>query len=208
MSEAGDLEVADARRRGRAARAALEPEDRERRSNLIADCLERLPELRSAHSVAGYAAAADEVELGSLMQHLHGRGVKLHLPVIEDDSTGGMAFVEWCRGDRLEPNRFGIGEPRGEAVALSALEVVMVPCVAVDDRGGRVGFGGGYYDRALQSLLDRPTGGAGNAATSARTPLLIGVAFEAQRVAPIAIRPWDVRLDMVVTESVVLNTRI
>ncbi len=107
-----------------------------------------------------------------------------------------MDFVPWEPGSVLEPNRYGIGEPKGDAVAVADLDAVVLPCVAIDDLGNRVGFGAGYYDRAL--------GGLRSGDDPAR-PRLIGVAFDNQRCDAIAAQPWDVSVDVVVTDLVVLR---
>lgn len=109
-----------------------------------------------------------------------------------------MRFQLWRPSEALVRNRFGIPEPRADprrVVALRRLDVVLVPLVGVDPRGQRLGMGGGYYDRALaHSRLSRQSPGVGR-------PVLIGVAFERQRVRALHVRRWDVPLDALVTES-------
>lgn len=74
----------------------------------------------------------------------------------------------------------------------AALDVIVMPLAAFDDHGNRIGMGGGYYDRTLAAAASAP---------GWRRPTLIGLAFEAQRVAPIPAREWDVPLDWVATEA-------
>ena len=98
-------------------------------------------------------------------------------------------------GDRLVRNRFGIPEPslRQHRIALPwALDVILVPLVGFDSACRRLGMGGGFYDRTLGFLRHR---------THWRRPTLIGLAHECQRVAELEAQPWDVPLDMVVTEK-------
>jgi 5-formyltetrahydrofolate cyclo-ligase len=103
-----------------------------------------------------------------------------------------MVFSAWERDTALRPNRFGIGEPAEVApVPVEDLDVVVVPAVAVDRLGHRLGFGAGYYDRAL----------------AARGPgtLLVAAVFSVQVVDSITPEPWDVPVDVVVTEAGVIR---
>ncbi len=92
-------------------------------------------------------------------------------------------------------NRYGIAEPVAARRALYAarqLDVIVVPVVAFDDDCHRIGFGGGFYDRALaHRRRDRRL----------RRPLIIGVAFDVQRQQSIRTSRWDVPVDCLVTES-------
>lgn len=188
------LDPRTARERGREARRALGRSARRDASAAIVATLARLPELTAATAVAGYLPTEDEVDLRALWSELRGRGTRMHLPRIHDGAGRGMDFVAWEPGGDLSPNRFGVPEPSGPPVGVGTLEVVVLPCVAVDDEGARVGFGAGYYDRAL-------------AAAPGTEPRRIGVAFDVQRVAAIESRDWDVPLDVVVTDTVVLRPR-
>jgi len=81
---------------------------------------------------------------------------------------------------------------------LAALDIALVPLVAFDDYGRRLGMGGGYYDRTFAYLRHREHW---------RRPKLIGVAFEFQRVAELPAQPWDVPLDGIITEKGLLLPR-
>lgn len=106
-----------------------------------------------------------------------------------------MEFRRYARDTRLRPNRYGIGEPeRGAASRIAAqhLDLVLVPLVAVDTHGTRLGTGAGFYDRCLQHL---------RVGRRWRRPKLIGLAYEFQRVDQLAARAWDVPLDALITEK-------
>ena len=94
----------------------------------------------------------------------------------------------------VAPNRYGIPEPqcpRDELVEAAEIELVLIPLLAFDRRGHRLGSGAGYYDRSFAFLreVERPA-----------LPLLVGVAYAFQEVESIAPEAWDVPLDFVATE--------
>ena len=113
------------------------------------------------------------------------RGVDLYLPVIGEDLA--LTFAHWADGAKLQTNRYGIPEPDTAAVRieLSEMDLVIVPLVGWDRRGGRLGMGGGYYDRTFSA--------------EARPPV-IGLAYAAQEVEVVPMAPWDIPLDYVLTE--------
>lgn len=186
----------ESRRAGLAARRALTAEARREASAAVAERLAALSELVGPGRLATYAAAEDELDLAPLADLLRTRGWQLHLPRISSVGDRTMDFVEWLPGAPLTANTYGIAEPTGESVVVGELDVVVLPCAAVDALGTRVGFGAGYYDRALAGIADQP---------SHTRAALVAVAFDCQRVAPIARRPWDVPADIVVTDRVVLR---
>ena len=153
--------------------------------------------MSGASSLAAYQALADEVDLGELWASLHTGDTALYLPRITAGESA-MEFAHWLPGEALIDNDFGIGEPAGDAIPVEELSVVVLPCVAVDSGGTRVGFGQGYYDRALEEIAGRDPD---------RRPLLVGVAFEQQVYAAIEGNEWDVPLDVLITESGVTRTR-
>lgn len=104
-----------------------------------------------------------------------------------------MQFVLWDPTAEMLTNRYAIAEPAGPTIPLETLDVVVLPCSAIDDAGTRVGMGAGFYDRALER-----SAGA----------LLIGVAFECQRLPAdtrIIREVWDIGVDLVITESATIK---
>jgi 5-formyltetrahydrofolate cyclo-ligase len=137
------------RRTVRAARQARTPAERDRLERLACAVALELPCLRQARCVAVYAALPEEPGTALLRAALRERGTRVLLPVITDDTT-----LTWAQDDgTAEPaGPLGIPEPAtaGQISAdLSAAEVVLVPAMAVDTLGTRLGRGRGYYDRAL-----------------------------------------------------------
>lgn len=129
-----------------------------------------------------------EVDLRAVADRLRATGWRLALPVVGPNHT--LAFHRWEPGGELRPNRYGTDEPVGsDPVELEELDVVVVPAVGADRHGNRLGFGAGFYDRALSG---RPEG-----------LLIVAVVFECQLVDRLEPRPWDVAVDAVLTERAV-----
>jgi 5-formyltetrahydrofolate cyclo-ligase len=106
-----------------------------------------------------------------------------------------LRFAEYADGTALASNRFGIPEPDVPATAMHparAMDVILLPLLAFDRQGHRLGTGGGWYDRSLAFLrtLDRPA-----------TPLLVGIGYAFQETASLPTAEWDVDLDYIATDA-------
>lgn len=179
------MHKAELRRRALARRGELSPEARAAYSRSICRRLQSLPELRRAKTVLSYMAMATEADLTALHETLWAAGVRLCFPVTR--GQGRMEAVACGRSGPWNKGPFGIREPAGEeAVPPEEIDAVLVPCVAFDETGTRLGHGGGYYDRYLPRC-------AGAAA--------ILVAFEAQRLEALPREDWDVPMPVTVTEQ-------
>jgi 5-formyltetrahydrofolate cyclo-ligase len=175
-----------ARARGLAARAAGDPRLGLR---LAGHVLERLAPPRGA-VVAGYWPLKDEIDPRPLMLALAGRGHALALPVAGARGTP-LTFRRFGFGDALEWGPLGTRHPRagaGEALP----DMLLVPVVAFDAAGGRIGHGAGYYDRTLAALR------------ASRPVRAVGIAYAAQRQPRVPAGPFDAPLDAVATEAGVL----
>lgn len=151
--------------------------------------LRRLPELRRAHVVALYAAHGAELDVGVLVEDLRDRGATTALPRVQDHD---LALVATTAATPLEVGYRGVAEPRGRRVDLASVEVIVVPGLAFDPVGGRLGQGGGHYDRLLASL---PAG-----------TVRIGVGYACQLVPRVPCEPHDAVVDIVVTDRAVHRT--
>jgi len=131
--------------------------------------------------VAGVWPLREEIDLRCLMHALHERGNRVVLPVTPRRGEP-LSFRRWRPGDVLVPERFGTMRPTGEALAPDFL---LIPLLAFDAAGGRLGYGGGFYDRTLAGLPGR---------------FRLGCGFAAQQVDAVPVGPYDMRLDAVATE--------
>lgn len=187
-----------ARRHFRALRRALPAAERAAAERAIRFELRRLGLWRRGRRVAVYLGLPGEVDLRPCFDDAWARGVRLYVPRVHRRRMGQMSFVPLLPGAPMRRNQFGIDEPTGPGrAALLSLDAVLVPLVAFDSRGHRLGMGAGFYDRALRRRLDR--------AQSFRRPRLIGIAYAIQQAAAIERAPWDVALDLVVTERGVIR---
>jgi len=135
--------------------------------------------------VSGYWPIRTEIDPRPALEAL-AASRRIVLPVVEGPGRP-LGFRYWSPGAELIPGAFGAAIPAREAGAEP--EILIVPLLAFDARGYRLGYGGGYYDRTLEKLRTlRPT-------------VAIGFAFAAQEVAELPVEPTDQRLDMVVTEK-------
>lgn len=203
MNRSGDASghAAHAERR-RALRGAMRSRRRdvpvrERLDAAAALAAHLLPEL-AAHQgrIAGYWAVGGELPLHVVQANLPAT-LRWCLPVLHDD--GRLRFREWAAGQPLSPNKHGIPEPaEGPLLPADALAVVLVPLLAFDARGHRLGQGGGWYDRSFAFRLASSTPEAAPVATP-RRPRLIGIGYDWQQVDALENAEWDVPLDVVAT---------
>jgi 5-formyltetrahydrofolate cyclo-ligase len=178
----------------RARRRALSEHERARASRQFARILRRSKLFRPGRRIAVYAAHDCEADPSAIVSLARRNGCELYLPAIADYRRRRMEFRRYARATRLQPNRYGIAEPERGAprIAVRHLDLVLLPLVAVDANGTRLGTGAGFYDRCLQHL---------RAGRRWRRPKLIGLGYEFQRVAGLTARTWDVPLDALLTEK-------
>ncbi len=135
-------------------------------------------------AVSFYWPMGDEADPRRLASALAARGHRLALPVVARKRSP-LHFREWREGDALIVHAFGMHEPAPEA-PLVVPNVLLVPLLAFDARGHRLGYGGGFYDCTLSALDDK---------------IAIGVAYAGQEVGELPALPHDHPLDMVATEN-------
>jgi 5-formyltetrahydrofolate cyclo-ligase len=160
------------------------------RSARIVDHLAVMAPVAGAKSVALFRPIEErhEVDLRLLGTKLLERGVRIAYPAV-DPETRAMAFRFIEGDDDLETGAFGIGEPKRSCVeaAPGDLDAIIVPALAIDPRGHRIGYGAGFYDRALPRFAPPATA--------------IVVAFDFQLVAEVPDMPLDVAAGWIVTDT-------
>lgn len=174
------------RREALARRAALDPEARTAAAATLAAMADRLP-LAPGAIVSGFHAIRGEIDVAPLLAALAARGHPLALPALV--GADDMVFRAWTPDAALVPGTFGLREPPADAPERDPA-LLLVPLAAFDAAGNRIGYGRGYYDRALTRLDSGPA-----------RPTAVGVAFSVQEVAAIPAEPHDRPLDFILTET-------
>ena len=181
------------RKRYRSIRRAVPASGIAARSARIVDRLAEHPLVLAARSVALFEPilSRNEVDLRRLDTMLRERGVELFYPSI-DGETRMMVFRKVDDRARLEERGHGFGDPGPEAAEATSLDVIVVPALAVDDRGHRLGYGAGFYDRALPRY-----------APPART---IAVVFGFQLAVEVPDTEGDFAVDEIATDDRLIET--
>ncbi|MDE1530251.1 5-formyltetrahydrofolate cyclo-ligase [Pseudomonas carnis] len=195
MTEPAPLSRPQLRRMLRKARRALTPSEQRQAAQGLYRQLAQHPLFRRAKHISLYLPTDGEIDPRLLLRAAQRRGKATYLPVLSAWPRTKMVFQRVRPGDKLLPNRFRILEPRVNAHRqrqVWALDLVLLPLVGFDDVGGRLGMGGGFYDRSLAYLARRQ---------SWRKPTLLGLAHECQKVERLAQASWDVPLAGTVTDK-------
>ena len=176
----------EVRQAGTKARQSLDTRGRARLSGIVAGRVVRLPEYAKAQTIACYVSTEDEVGTEAVILDALESGKVVAVPRV--GRHGALSFHSVGSARELSPGAFGIMEPNEDSpvVSLSETQMVVVPVVAWDESGNRVGRGGGYYDRALRER---------------EGSFAVGLAFESQRAAAVPSTQLDAPLDAVVTET-------
>lgn len=168
-------------------RAELSAETREAGARALAEIALEFISPSSGAVISGYAAIRDELDPLALLSALSARGHPIGLPVMAA-KRAPLVFRRWSPGEVLERGDFGVPVPSRMAEELTP-EILLVPLLAFDARGHRLGYGAGYYDRTLDRLR-------------AETRVVaVGLAFDAQAVDEVPHDEHDQPLDWVLTPS-------
>lgn len=179
----------------RTKRQALSHAERAACALSLAQRVAATPLFQRSRHIACYLPVRGEMDPQPLMRHALAVGKRVYLPVLAPGTTNRLRFAPYREGDELIANRFAIPEPaipHAELVGPMSLDLVLVPLVAFDEQGNRLGMGGGYYDRTFAFLKHR---------SHWRRPRLLGLAYEFQKVDTLAAERWDVPLHGIATES-------
>jgi 5-formyltetrahydrofolate cyclo-ligase len=181
----------DLRSQLRARRRALADDVQAMHASAVAARLTASSYWRDANNIAVYVATDGELDTAPVVDAERAQDKRVFLPVIRPNTS--LHFREWRQDTPLTDNRYGIPEPVDSAdnCETQHLDLVCLPLVAWDRHGTRLGMGGGFYDR---TFADNNVG-----------PLLVGLAYSVQEHAHLPRDNWDVSLDLVITESGLVN---
>lgn len=175
-------------------RRSIPPAELAELSSRVMARLLSLEEYRRARLLISYCATADEVQTKPIIERALAEGKRVAV-IATHVATKKLSFSEIRSFDDLAPGAFGILEPRQgrvRPVSLVEADLILVPLVAWDLEGHRLGYGAGYFDRALEGE---------------RRVAKVGLALESQRLPQIPESRHDVRLDLIVTEERVVRPR-
>ncbi len=172
-------------------RVGIAEKQRVRRDRAINEHLLNHAEQARPMVITAYSAFDGEPDLAPALMQLEEKGMKVALPVIMDEpGRSAIAFRQWTRHSELEVNRYGILEPSGTPeILMTEVDLALIPLVAWDESGARLGMGASFYDRLFQPFSGLPR------------PARIGVAYQVQKVDRVPMDPWDIRLHGVLSES-------
>ncbi|MBP9763941.1 MAG: 5-formyltetrahydrofolate cyclo-ligase [Gammaproteobacteria bacterium] len=182
------------RRSIRLERAKLSIKQQAEKAHQLLCIIVQLPEFIHSQYLAAYWPNDSEINPLGILATAHEMGKSCYLPKLDPDPMAHMQFVEYHPGDSLTANHLGILEPslrHRKSIAPKSLDLVLVPLVAFDKKGRRLGMGKGYYDHTFAFHKTDPNS----------KPFLLGIAYDLQKVSELPSEEWDIPLDGVATET-------
>ena len=182
------------RREMRILRRELDAAQRQSAAAGLLQNLMTLDAFIAADSVALYLVNDGEIDPIDVMHWCWKNDRRTYVPIVIQKQGNFLVFAPVGPDSEFRENRFGIPEPvvdEGEVIRAEDLDLVLLPLVAFDAYGNRIGMGGGFYDRTFEFVRDQDV----------RAPTMIGIAHELQRVPQIESESWDIPLSTVVTDS-------
>jgi 5-formyltetrahydrofolate cyclo-ligase len=185
---------ARAREEARRRRTGLDPQTRGAASAAIAERAIALIARLGPATLAAYVAVRDEADSRAILAWADQAGIVAALPTVADGAR--LVFRRFRPHDALAPAAFGIPAPAGAAEEVVP-DLLVVPMLAFDRAGARLGYGRGFYDRAIAHLRNHRV-----------DPRLVGVAFAVQEVAAVPSEAHDARMDFIVTENETIDLTV
>lgn len=181
-------------------RQALTPQQQAEQSQRICQLIHAAPVFQKAQHVAFYTPIKGEANPLALQQQSQHK--TFYLPVLTFEKKQPLIFVKIEPKTRYKNNQYGIPEPYydiDDIMPRDKLDLVIMPLVVCDTNGNRLGMGGGYYDRsfAFKKGID----------SKQLSPLLIGFAYNFQVVENLSPEAWDVPLDYLATDQLLINIK-
>ncbi|MEZ5758009.1 MAG: 5-formyltetrahydrofolate cyclo-ligase [Emcibacteraceae bacterium] len=167
-------------------RAEAKAKDNGMAARKIASQVIMLPELDEIRTISGFIPINDEMDCLTILKVLHAARFPLCLPTIRAKKEP-LEFNSWDLREPLDNGPFGTKQSTG---AIVSPDVLLVPLLAFDKNGARLGYGGGYYDRTLEKLRNKNP-----------DVIAIGIAYDDQKLDSVPTESYDQPLDMVITEK-------
>jgi len=183
----------DIRQSIRAKRNSLQATEKNLARSQILNQLAEHKVLKRSKNIACFLSFDGEIPTQAIIQHICKQDKNCYLPKLKPNKPNQLWFMPYRLGTKLVPNRFNIPEVDllpNHAIAISKLDLILMPLVAFTAKGKRLGMGGGFYDATFAHLKD-----------SRKKPMFIGLAYDFQLIDEIPEDPWDIPLDGVCTPS-------
>ena len=191
--------VTELRKQLKRKRASLTAQQQKQLSTQAVTHLQRSRPFRSARNIAIYLPVRGEINPVGLRSFANPRQ-QFYLPVLSPYKPHGLVFVRWNKQTRFRKNRFNIPEPlikKHLMKSARSLDLVVMPLLAFDATGSRLGMGGGFYDRSFAFKRRN--------SRHIRRPHLTGIAYQFQQTEQLNRQAWDVPLDAISTETGMTN---
>ncbi len=185
-------------------RCSLSPFQQKKAAQKLKSTLIKSDLFKRSKHIAIYLANDGEIDPSHFINTLWRCQKHCYLPVLHPTKKNCLWFYQYRRNTILKKNRFGILEPsikNKRRVSPWALSLVLFPLVAFDSKGGRLGMGGGFYDRTFEFTQPKKKG-----STPARTQLY-GLAHHFQQVESIPLEKWDIPLHGIATDKRLYQTK-
>jgi len=182
------------RRQLRQTRRSLSPDQQLSAAKELLACFKQhlnSPQVANAKRIALYLSNDGEISPHLLCEYLWQQGIQTYLPVIQEKQ---LTFALYSSDTVWQENLYGIKEPvTANYLSGEELDLVLLPLVGFDSEGGRLGMGGGFYDRTFANKR------------TDETPLLIGLAHDCQQIKSLPVEGWDVPLQAIITPTQVIQ---
>jgi len=158
--------------------------------------LQNIERVKSSKNIGVYLANDGELDLTPFIHWCWENNIKTYLPVIHPFCKGHLLFLNFHLTSNMVTNKYGIKEPKlnvTDVIPVNQLDAILAPLVAFDEKGNRLGMGGGYYDRTLATWY--------NNRNTCNKPYPIGLAHDCQKIENIPIERWDIPLPEIITPS-------
>lgn len=179
---------ASLRSQAKAKRLALSPLQHQLAARRLLQKISSLAEFKRANKISIYHPMKGEIHTEAIIAKALEKNKSVYLPAIQRNSRE-LRFFPVKKSQRLKANHLGIPESyKGKAINSKNLQLVLMPLVAFDKKGNRIGMGGGYYDYTFRHLNKKRF----------RKTILLGLAHHCQEVEDIKVQDWDVKADKII----------
>ncbi len=194
------------RRSFRNVRKQISAKEQQQMAHDIVTQIKRLDLLKQVNRVAIYLTNDGELNTQALIEYLWQLNIEVYLPVLHPFSHGHLLFLRYTDNTPMRKNKYGIDEPVLDCSQIglaNQLDIIFAPLVAFDEKGNRLGMGGGFYDRTFERLGEASLNLPLQHNTRAKThpTKLIGLAYDAQKALSLPIEVWDIPLPYILTPT-------